>query len=258
METIALIRKNPQAIVIAVSLILGLTACEGPQGPRGPSPISVNGQIYLGSGDTAASAYIYVSETPTIPVVTVNDVICSRSPFMYDNEFRFYNYDLPIVPGDSIYLTVTFTGYNNAPGLAGADVLFPTSFGITSHDTTAEVIIPVGTDLMIEWTESIGSNVYSMNFYINYCYYDTLGVFGVYRIRFDDSLLFDTAVTFDSETLFPNAAEIDSISFNSGSFHVWALTDPFQGNNAYNVYGDGVGFISVKTYGDGLYFAVEP
>jgi len=248
----------PAVMTVIVVLTVFLTSCEGPEGPQGPAESSpyITGAVSWPWSDSTAYASVEVSESPAIPGVTINGIACKRDNFMSADKFRFLNSDLSILPGDSVYLRVVYTKLDGTPGVAKADIVMPGFFEIAEPDTSFTTI-EVGDGFTANWTESSGADVYSVDFSISYNYYDTLGVYKGFRSRFFDSLLVDTTITFEPETLFPNAVEIDSITYGSGSFSVRAMHGFTQEGPIINIYGDGLGYFYASTYGDGLYLYVE-
>jgi hypothetical protein len=241
-------------IVIIVALCAGLIGCKGPKGPQGPQgpPGTLLAHI-TGAVETPTSwnsdgyAEVVVLWTHDVPAVWINDIHLSFNPTMVGPRI-FRHYDFPISAGDSAKLVTTFTKLNGDPGTARADIIMPGQFEITYPDTSYPHILGVGASLAATWSSSDEAEAYWAYLILYYNYTDTLGHSDLFYYE-SDTLLTDTAITFSSLTLFPNAGEIAQISSGWGSFRVWAVAGPAQAGAELNVTGDGVGAFYGLTFG---------
>lgn len=253
--------------VAAIGILLfliGIIACEGPQGPSGSEGtprVYVTGELQsnvwfplIPTGFTTCSdpivASVQVTDAPSIPSVTINGVACDLVNIEGDN-FIFYNYDLPVTLGDSAHLSVNYTKSDGGDGLAESDIIMPGPFAITAPDTSSTVEIPLGSDLTVNWTPSQSADVYVFDFYLYCSYYDTLGEWSFHNYNLD-SLLIDTTITIQAGDLFPNEVEIDSLIGGSASLYLYAQHGPWQEGALGNITGDGIGFFYGLTFGNYL------
>ena len=147
-------------------LVIVFVGCEGPQGPRGSSnpTVYITGEIAGAYSGPEIGAGIDVVECPSIPSVSINGTPCERSLFWYTEGFHFGQTVVGVSPGDSAYVEVNYIGTNGEDKIAWADAVVPGAFEITSHDPTVGQIITVGSDFVVEWTASEGSEAYQVDF----------------------------------------------------------------------------------------------
>lgn len=246
-----------QKAIITVALVLAtffvvLTGCEGPAGPTGTSGSSLT---YITGGvdtpdryDPTGDAWVSILNCPTVPNVTVNGnrLIGLRNFYKMDN--------FPIAARESANLRVTFTKLDGSQGTAQADVILPGVFHITSHDTSDENEISVGSDVTVRWTASEGADFYHTYIAISYSWYDTSESRHYFSYR-NDTLQTDTSITFSASHIFPDAEEISRVDYSWGNCYVNAAQGPYDVGEEGNVTGDGMGF----SYGwtNGGYFDIR-
>jgi hypothetical protein len=236
-------------IGLFIVMILILSGCEGPQGPTGPAgtqPLWIEGYIVI--PDQAlpeGSVYTTVLNCPVIPSVRVNDLLVAFSGH------GFHTYDFPIEPGQPVELAITYIKPDNSQGFAGASIVLPGRFEITSHNPDSSVSLPKDSSLVVAWSASEHATSYKIYCSISYRYGDFAD-----SIRYEyfsiDTLISETSLTIPAERIFPNFAEMDTLEHGSGSLNIYAISGPVHEGNAGNVMGDGTGFFNGWTYGDEL------
>lgn len=237
------------AIPVAISLIAFFAGCEGPEGPMGPSGapfVYVEGEIYGYPQDSTSRALVQVLNNPGIPSVEINGI--RIPPFPTDLPPHVFRGELPILPGDSAHLRVSYPKTDGSLGVAGATVILPGPFEIVRPDTSYDTIsISLGDSLTVRWNSARGADIYTVWLYFEYHYIDTSGMDGSFTysttIQSDD-----TSITFAHTELFPDLEHIDSIRSEFGHIEVSAVSGPVREMQPGNVTGDGIGFFNGRTY----------
>ncbi|TET47591.1 hypothetical protein E3J62_00980 [candidate division TA06 bacterium] len=233
--------------VVLVGLIVGCRGPVGPEGPAGTLPIYV--LAYLESPflwDTTSDVRVDVLNVSGIPAVYVNDI---KIPYdMYRASYRFFDPDFPISAGDSARLRIEHTKADGSPGISQASIKLPGRFAITSHDTSGIDTIPFGSDLIVTWSSSDGADAYRAYGDFFCAYLDTSGAVQQHDYRLC-TLFVDTSLTFLSSVLFPDTTEVDSVTIARGGFYVSGMSGPWQGGEAGNITGDGIGIFRGWTDG---------
>jgi hypothetical protein len=253
-----LLQKALPGIISTVSLIIAITGCEGPRGPAGSSNpiVYITGEIAGAYAGAEIGAEIVVVECSSIPSVSINGTPCERSLFWYTEGFRFGQTVVGVSPGDSVYVEVNYVGIYGEDKTAWSDVVVPGIFEITSHDPAIGQIIPVGSDFVVEWTASEGTDAYQVYFECHYSYHDTLWQSQSYYMELD-TFVVDTSITFNAERLFPDFGSIANVYGSYGHFHVEAVSGPCLEGDLGNVHGDALGIIQGRFFAGGFYVDVE-
>ncbi|HEX7344812.1 MAG TPA: hypothetical protein VF398_11135 [bacterium] len=244
--------KLALGLLIAAPCLLFLWNCEGPEGPSGPAgttPITVSGSASWSIYSNYSDIELYVSDSPSLPTLLVNGEEKTLQPVSWTNGFRYVEPYSLLQPGDSLHIEIGFTRYDNQPGSAQIHTILPDTFRVWLPDTSEYISLPLGEDLVLNWTPSAGAEDYAIQGYMVYHYLDTAGVardtsFGL------STVLVDTTWVIAAAALWPNLAAIDSLNSeygNGGVLYLSAICGPWQSGDPGNVAGDGVGIFTCYT-----------
>ena len=235
------------AVFLLSTFFLGCDGPEGPQGPAGetlPYPVSIDADIdySIFNEDSTAITQVYISQTPTIPQVTINEIVI---PFQgYSGSMLHYlDYYFPIIREDSASLLITYTAINGEPKSAWADIVVPGNFEITQPDTEYYEHT-FNTDLTVAWTPSPGAEAYRIRLSMHIHYTDTTGVDQFYYFYEDSVHIGSETVTYHAEMIFPQLPEGVIYNWGDGIVRVYAESGPGYSWIPFNIQGDGTGFFS--------------
>jgi hypothetical protein len=213
----------------------------------------------LASLDTVRTEfYLSVSGLNAVPVVTVNDQPAEEVDLAGSIFLRIY--ELPLLPGDSVFLRMSYTLPDGASDTARAEAALPGPFGIVAPDTTQPFELPLGTDFTASWTRAEGAACYRGILQLSCGDLDTTEwgeIFGViYFSETLDTLLTDTTVTFEGARMFWNLTAFEEADEIFAAFRVMAQSGPWQAGEPGNVTGGGEGFFYARTSTRELYIQV--
>ncbi|NQS97077.1 MAG: hypothetical protein HQ591_01345 [candidate division Zixibacteria bacterium] len=244
--------------LLSALLIALFIGCEGPEGPQGPQgetgayPVSINAEMVYSSNqdDTTASVYIYISQIPEVPSVSINGIIIPFQGYQYsDLNFRYYEF--PILREDSAHLFIDYTDINGDAASAWADVIVPGYFEITQPDTDMYQH-PFYEDFTASWSPSEGAEVYRVYLSTNTCYIDTTGDYQHFHF-YDDSVHTGIeTLTFPADMIFPQLQEEEVFQWSSGYLRIYAEDGPAYSTVPYNIEGEGVGFFTAQVCTDNI------
>lgn len=223
----------------------GAAGPQGPEGPPGETQVFISGSIGQ-FWEQETYAVVCIAFTPTIPVVTINDIQLGYYPL--SNPLLFHIDAFPISPGDSAKLLVTYEKTDGGTGIAESHTKLPNEFGITFPDTSDTYFLDVGEPLSVSWSTSEGSDGYRFYTYIYYQYSDTLGNL-TYSNIFKDTILTSNNIVIPASFIFPNESEIDSFVWGGGHIEVASFHGPYQEGDPVNVTGDATGYFYGCAYG---------
>ena len=141
--------------LVAIMSLLGCENFEGPQGPPGSTPLSINGTIQTADSDSAgtASVSLYLSLPLPEESVTINDTIVPYISSFVSSDYHYSRYDFPLFCGDTARLYVNFTDFEGRETYAWSEIVLPGEFEIIEPDTNYFEYV-IGSDFSASWTSS--------------------------------------------------------------------------------------------------------
>lgn len=256
-------RKIPLLLIpfLFIIVVIGCDSIEGPQGDMGGAgiyPITVNGYITEYDDlnvDETIMASVQIGHPYSVPEVTVNGIELPFIGFDEEGDLSYVKLEMPVNPGDSVHLYISFEDFDGDIRNAWADIVLPDDFEITSYDTNT-VQLPFGSDVEISWTESAGATEYNAYIYM-WCTYYTDSLNARYRymdyVKIDVS---DTTLVYEGSLLFPDPAEVDSLSEGWGYIAVNPQCGSSSEPGEFNLQGDAEGYFTGSKTGEMVNFEV--
>jgi hypothetical protein len=242
---------------IALVTVLGCVGDPGPEGPVGPQgPQGEEGGLDL---NIVAVMHVYeqvkafnrgqfamsIYNVPSIPKVDLNDNRLFLEDDSFFDEGRLaYNDTIILERDDSAFLDITYTKRDSTSGTASSDISLPSEF----FAAASNISIDVGNDVEAKWRVSNGANAYWVYTYFYFSYLDTTDVILDMTLEFDTVLAADdTTLLIPGSAIFPDTAEIASVTGFDGYFQIRAVTGPWLPGESNNFTGDAFGVFTAVT-----------
>jgi hypothetical protein len=260
-------RKNISIIFICFTLFM--FGCRGHKMSRNlaePYPAQIYAHLFSPSinpankdfYDSTGNINIQISNSRNIPAVKLNG-----KPVSYTTKNKsFIDENVNINAGDSINLRITYKKSDGSIGITQANTVMPGQFQILDYDTSIVDTIALGSGFGAGWSKANDARYYKVQLtidytYMNHNYYDDVKKrFKTFHLQLD-TICVDTQLALDSQRLFPDIEQIDSIHYSGGWFSIEAVKAPMYSGDESDFTGDGNGFIWTNTFGGRFKIAVE-
>ena len=233
-------------IMLAIATLFAITGCEnfeGPQGPEGLSPISVDGYVQVQCDDDSAGYFrIYTSLPLPDSVVYLNDLEIPFSPggrSVFD--YCYSESLLPVACGDSVKMEFYFDDLEGRTNHVWYETIMPGYFEIDAPESDS-LIYTVGEDLTVSWSPSSHSDGYEVHLYMNIAPADTSEYYYC-SFSYHDEFYPDTTLTLTAEEIGFDPAEVNPSDWYNSYLYIIAYNGPSQEGDLSNVNGSAYGFI---------------
>ena len=235
--------KTRKISIIMIIAVLAMFYCKDNATNYVPI-IGVYGNIYPDHPDSSGiTGKFTITNCPGVPSLAINDV--SYDAYFNDNVFTFHPNDINGFPGEQLSINLAYAAENKEHSEVSIDIVYPEEFEVESIYNSIDTIRS-GQDYIVDWSNSVGADYYSVKINFHYAYYDTTNTYRAKIINID-TLVTESEIVLPNTTLFPDTDNIVTIIDSDGTLNLYAISGPMLPGDVGNVRGDGFGIVNARS-----------